>query len=57
MNAPRELGDGQGDPGAPHQPVHAPRAMPPAKLEALKARVGDRSSNPMAQREQQGRDE
>ena len=58
MNAPRELGDdGQGDPGAQHQPVYAPRAMPAAMLEALKARFGDRCSTAMALREQHGRDE
>ena len=49
MNAPWEPGE--------HQPTYAPRPMPAAMLDALKARFGDRCSTAMALREQHGRDE
>ena len=38
-------------------PKLAPRAVPPAMIEALKARFGDRCSTALAVREQHGRDE
>jgi D-lactate dehydrogenase (cytochrome) len=46
MNAPAEL-----------PPAFARRPMPPAMLDALKARFGDRCSTAQAVREQHGRDE
>ena len=49
MNAPWEPGE--------QQPTYAPRPIPAAMLDALKARFGDRCSTAMALREQHGRDE
>src|SRR3954447_26956327 len=53
MNAPLSLAET----ALQQQPVVAPRPVPAAMLEALKARFGERCSTAQAVREQHGRDE